>query len=90
VRAVSAGARATAARPARRASRRTGPVLSGQIQPAKAGARIRVERLVGKTWALAVDSQLSSGGRYAVAVPGAGIYRVRYAGEVVGPGVRVR
>jgi SpoIID/LytB domain protein len=90
VRAVTASGRAATAQPARRASRRTGPVLSGQIQPAKAGARILVERLAGTKWVLAVDAQLSAGGRYAVAVPGAGVYRVRYAGTVVGPGVRVR
>jgi stage II sporulation protein D len=89
VRAVSAGGGASAARPAPRASHRTGPVLSGRIQPAKAGARIRVERRVGKTWVLAVDAQLAPGGRYAVAVPGAGVYRVRYADAVVGPDVRV-
>jgi hypothetical protein len=39
---------------------------------------------------LAVDAQLQAGGRYAVAVPGPGVYRVRYASDVVGPDVRVR
>jgi hypothetical protein len=66
------------------------PVVRGQISPARPGARIRVERRVGHTWTLAVDAQLGRGGRYAVAVPAAGVYRVRYAGTVVGPAVRVR
>jgi stage II sporulation protein D len=74
----------------RRGARPTGPVLSGRIQPAKPGARIRVERRAGPRWVLAVDAQLAADGRYAVAVPGAGVYRVRYANDVTGPDVRVR
>jgi hypothetical protein len=65
-------------------------VVSGRIDPAKPGARIAVERRVGDTWVLAVDAQLQTDGRYAVAVPGAGVYRVRYGTGVVGPSVRVR
>ena len=74
--------------PRRRAA--TAPVLSGQIAPAKPGARVRVERRSGKRWVLAVDAPLSADGRYAVAVAGPGAYRVRYAGDVTGPSVRVR
>jgi stage II sporulation protein D len=66
------------------------PVLSGAIEPAKPGARIRVERRAGSKWVLAVDAQLDETGRYAVAVATKGVYRVRYAGTVVGPAVRVR
>jgi stage II sporulation protein D len=75
---------------ARHVTRPTAPVLSGRISPAKPGARIRVERRTGHRWVLAVDAQLASDGRYAVAVPGTGVYRVRYAKDVVGPGVRVK
>src|SRR3954466_5744679 len=71
-------------------ARPTGPVVSGSIAPAKPGARIRIERRVGHRWGLAVDAQLQPDGRYAVAVPTAGVYRVRYGSGVVGPDVRVR
>jgi stage II sporulation protein D len=74
----------------RRVARPTGPVVSGRISPAKPGGRIRVERRVGHRWVLAVDAQLAPDGGYAVAVPGTGVYRVRYASDVVGPDVRVR
>jgi stage II sporulation protein D len=87
---ASGGVVAAAARGHRRVRRATGPVISGRIDPAKPGARIRVERRVGHRWVLAVDAQLQAGGRYAVAVPGAGVYRVRYAKDVTGPDVRVR
>jgi hypothetical protein len=39
---------------------------------------------------LAVDAQLQTDGRYAVAVPSAGVYRVRYGSDVLGPAVRLR
>ena len=59
--------------------------------PVQPGARIRVERRGAQgRWVLAVDAPLQAGGRYAVAVPGAGVYRVLYAGNVAGPSVRVR
>src|SRR3954466_3838343 len=74
----------------RKVARPTGPVVSGSIDPAKPGARIRVERRAGHRWVLAVDAQLQPDGRYAVAVPTAGVYRVRYGSGVVGPDVRVR
>src|SRR4051812_781581 len=74
----------------RRVTRPTGPVVSRRIAPAKPGGRIRVERRTGKRWVLAVDAQLRADGGYAVAVPGPGVYRVRYASDVVGPDVRVR
>jgi SpoIID/LytB domain protein len=73
-----------------RVARPTGPVVSGSISPAKPGARIRVERRVGKRWVLAVDAQIQADGRYAVAVPSTGVYRVRYGSDVIGPNVRVR
>jgi stage II sporulation protein D len=76
-----------------RAARAAGvraPVLSGAIEPARPGARIRVERQVGRRWVLAVDAQVDARGRYAVAVGSRGVYRVRYAGTVTGPAVRLR
>jgi stage II sporulation protein D len=87
---TAGGGTASAASVRRHVARPTGPVLSGRISPAKPGARIRVERRVGRRWVLAVDAPLAADGRYAVAVPGAGVYRVRYAKDVVGPDVRVR
>jgi stage II sporulation protein D len=80
----------TARAAAARAAGVRAPVVSGSIAPAKPGARIRVERRVGPKWVLAVDAQLDAKGRYAVAVGSKGVYRVRYAGTVVGPAVRVR
>ena len=88
--AAAGGAATVRAAKVHRAARATGPMISGSIEPAKPGARIRVERRTGSKWVLAVDAELTSGGRYAVAVPGAGVYRVRYAGGVTGPAVRVK
>jgi len=89
---AAAGGAATvrAAKVGSRSGRATAPVISGRIDPAKPGARIRIERRAGSKWVLAVDAELTSDGRYAVAVPGAGVYRVRYAGGVTGPAVRVK
>jgi SpoIID/LytB domain protein len=86
---VAGGAATVRAAGVRRHRAATGPVLSGQIAPAKPGARVRVERRDGKRWVLAVDAPLAADGRYAVAVPGAGVYRVLYAKDVTGPAVRV-
>jgi stage II sporulation protein D len=72
-----------------RRSRARVPVLSGRISPARANARLRVERRTGTRWVLAVDAQLGSGGRYSVPVPGPGVYRVRYGKGVTGPAVRI-
>jgi stage II sporulation protein D len=67
------------------------PVLSGSIAPAKPGAALRVQRRTKKgRWRTAVDAQLDGSGRYAVAVPGPGVYRVLYGKDVAGPSVRVR
>jgi stage II sporulation protein D len=79
----------TARAAAARAAGVRAPVVSGSIAPAKPGARIRVERRVGPKWVLAVDAQLDAKGGYAVAVGSKGVYRVRYAGTVTGPAVRV-
>jgi stage II sporulation protein D len=64
------------------------PRLEGAIAPAKRGAWLRVERRVGRHWVHAADARLGRGGRYSVAVPRGGIYRVAYR-NAVGPDVRV-
>jgi stage II sporulation protein D len=62
--------------------------VEGTIAPAKAGRWLRVERRVGARWVAATDAKVLRGGRYSVAVPGPGIYRVVY-GQAIGPSVRV-
>ena len=76
---VSPVARAAAARASR---------LEGTIAPARVGRWLRVERLEGARWVTATDATVLRGGRYSVAVPGPGVYRVVY-GQAVGPSVRV-
>jgi stage II sporulation protein D len=76
---VSPGARAAALR---------APRVEGTIAPARAGRWVRVQRRVGTRWVTAVDSKVLRGGRYSVAVPGAGVYRVVY-GAAIGPDVRI-
>jgi stage II sporulation protein D len=75
---ISPVARAAASRPSR---------LEGTIAPARAGRWVRVERREGTRWVTATDSRVLRGGRYSVAVPGPGVYRVVY-GQAVGPSVR--
>jgi stage II sporulation protein D len=62
--------------------------LEGTIAPARTGRWLRVERRQGTRWVVATDGTVLRGGRYSVAVPGPGIYRVTY-GQAVGPSVRV-
>jgi stage II sporulation protein D len=76
---VSPGVRAAALR---------APRIEGTIAPARAGRWVRVQRRVGSRWVAAADTKVLRGGRYSVAVPGAGVYRVVY-GTAVGPDVRV-
>ncbi|MEN3279091.1 MAG: hypothetical protein V7607_231 [Solirubrobacteraceae bacterium] len=76
---VSPGVRAAALR-ARR--------IEGTIAPARAGRWLKVQRRFGTRWVTAADSKVLRGGRYSVAVPGPGVYRVVY-GSAVGPAVRV-
>jgi stage II sporulation protein D len=85
----SGGATGGAARAGTRAS-----VLRGSIAPARPGATLRVERRSRHgerhRWTTATEVELDASGRYAVAVPSAGVYRVRYGENVTGPSVRVR
>jgi stage II sporulation protein D len=62
--------------------------LEGTIAPARTGRWLRVERRAGTRWVTATDARVLRGGRYSVAVPGPGVYRVVYA-QAVGPSVRV-
>jgi stage II sporulation protein D len=74
--------------PAVRAAALRAPRLRGTIAPATPGKWLRVQRLEGTAWIPAADAVVGRGGRYAVAVPGAGVYRVVY-GEAAGAAVRV-
>ena len=78
-----AASRRSRARPprTRRASR-------ARSRPARVGRWVRVERREGTRWVAATDARVLRGGRYSVAVPGPGVYRVVY-GQAVGPSVRV-
>jgi stage II sporulation protein D len=74
--------------PGVRAASLRAPRIEGTIAPARAGRWLRVERRVGTRWVAAADALVRRGGRYSVAVPGAGVYRVTY-GTAIGPDVRV-
>jgi stage II sporulation protein D len=75
--------------PSARAAALGGPRVEGTIAPARAGRWVRVERRRGARWVTAADAKVGRGGRYSVAVPGPGRYRVVY-GTATGPDVRVR
>ena len=77
---VSPGVRAAALR---------APRIEGTIAPARAGRWVRVQRRVGTRWVAAADTKVLRGGRYSVAVPAPGVYRVVY-GTAVGPDVAVK
>jgi stage II sporulation protein D len=74
--------------PAARAAAAQAPRVEGTIAPARAGRWLSVQRLDGKRWVRAADARVLRGGRYSVAVPRAGVYRVVY-GKAIGPAVRV-
>jgi stage II sporulation protein D len=74
--------------PSARAAAVNAPRVEGSIAPARVGRWLRVERRTGSRWVTAADAKVGRGGRYSVAVPGPGAYRVVY-GVAVGPTVRV-
>jgi SpoIID/LytB domain protein len=74
--------------PSVRAAALRAPRIEGTIAPARAGRWVRVQRRVSARWVAAADTKVLRGGRYSVAVPGHGVYRVVY-GSAVGPDVRV-
>jgi stage II sporulation protein D len=55
---------------------------TGQITPATRGAWARLQVRRGATWQTAVDTVVGRDGRYRVRLPGPGVYRVVYAGDV--------
>jgi stage II sporulation protein D len=71
-----------------RAAALRAPRIEGTIAPARAGRWVRVQRRAGSRWVTAADTKVLRGGRYSVAVPGRGVYRVVY-GTAIGPDVRV-
>lgn len=73
---------------ARRAARARRLLVSGSVFPVTPGARVHVERLVGRRWSAAGSVSPVATGRYALAVAVPGRYRVLYAG-VTGPVVKV-
>jgi stage II sporulation protein D len=74
--------------PAARAASVQASRVEGTIAPARPGRWLTVQRLDGARWVTATDAHVQRGGRYSVAVPGPGVYRVVY-GQAVGPAVRV-
>jgi stage II sporulation protein D len=64
------------------------PHVSGTVAPARTGARVRLQRLTAGRWATVARGRIRAGGRYELAAPEPGEYRVAY-GDDVGPGVRV-
>ena len=63
--------------------------LAGRVMPARAGERLRVERLTGGRWVRVDEARAGHGGRYRVGLPATGLYRVVHRGDA-GPAVRVR
>jgi stage II sporulation protein D len=74
--------------PGVRAAALKAPRIEGTIAPARTGRWVRVQRRLGSRWVTAADTTVLRGGRYSVAVPAPGVYRVVY-GTAVGPDVRV-
>jgi stage II sporulation protein D len=74
--------------PAARAAAADAGRIEGTIAPARRGQWLTVQRLVGTRWVRAVDAHVQRGGRYSVAVPAPGVYRVVY-GKAIGDTVRL-
>jgi stage II sporulation protein D len=83
---TSGGQAAFAARAAARPSR---SVISGAIDRAAAGRRVRVQVRANGRWHTVRVTRTRAGGAYAASVPGAGSYRVVW-GDIAGPMVNVR
>jgi len=63
--------------------------IAGRVAPAIPGRWVTIERYTGRAWVKELETRVGVGGVYRANVRRAGLYRVRYAGEV-GPSVRVR
>jgi stage II sporulation protein D len=64
-------------------------VVTGTIEPARTGARVRLQRREGSSWPTVATTRVLPGGAYSVAAPAPGTYRVLYGRDVPGPSVRV-
>jgi stage II sporulation protein D len=64
------------------------PALHGRVFPAHGGEKLAVQVLDHKHWRTIAHTSLAADGRYDVALPGGGEYRVMYGG-LTGPGVTV-
>jgi stage II sporulation protein D len=71
------------------AARHAAAGLSGSVLPAHRGAQVQVQLLRGTRWTTVRSATVDAHGRYRVAVPRRGSYRVVYWGDA-GPSVRVR
>jgi hypothetical protein len=64
------------------------PGLHGTVIPAPAGARLTVQLREHGRWRTVAHPALKSGGRFDLALPGRGVYRVRF-GDLTSPPVTV-
>ena len=64
------------------------PHVAGTIAPARTGSRVRLQRLTAGRWETVRRGRILAAGRYEIAAPQPGEYRVVY-GEDAGPSVRV-
>ncbi len=71
------------------AGARIAGAITGRVAPAIPGRWVAIERYTGHAWTSALETRTEVGGRYRANVRQAGVYRVRYAGEI-GPSVLVR
>jgi stage II sporulation protein D len=71
------------------AARRPPAALSGRIDRARAGGRIRVQRRDGAAWHTVGGVTARRGGAYRAPLPGPGTYRVAW-GDLAGPAVDIR
>ena len=82
------GSGGTAPVPPAGSARAGATLLAGTITPGRAGAWLRVQRLVAHRWSTYAWTKLERGGRYSVRVGGTGSYRVLFQGAP-GPALRV-
>jgi stage II sporulation protein D len=64
---------------------RSSDSVQGRVFPAAAGSRVSVQELRHGRWARIASTRAGRGGRYRVALPGAGTYRVLYRGAAGRP-----
>jgi stage II sporulation protein D len=64
-------------------------VLTGAIQPARRGRKLKVQRRDDGHWRTVGSATVGRGGRYSAELPGPGEYRVAWS-DIAGPSVDVR